>query len=233
MGRSSGPNGPAPGSASSRCWSSSGSLMPTSEPNRPMNMLPFTNAPRLPNIGLISTCGASGTRPVNRSRSDSVGFGIFISMPPRSYPADAPVSRMIGARSCIGHAAPTSASRQAILGAAGDLHGHARPVLPGQLRVPPPLLLVGQQIVRVRLQEQLHEHRVHGVLLGSAGGPLLPGRWMPSQDEAVLLSGALNTGRKYGLQAETPERPGIHRSGSPPLSAGLIGYCRPSASPGD
>ena len=45
-------------------------------------MLPFTNAPRLPNIGLISTSGALGTRPVKRSRSASVGFGIFISIPP-------------------------------------------------------------------------------------------------------------------------------------------------------
>src|SRR5215468_1517965 len=81
--------------------------------------------------------------------------------------------------------------------------------------MPPPLLLVGQEIVRVRLQEQLHEHRVHDVLLGSAGGPLLPGRWTPSQGEAVLLSGARQAGRKYELNAETPERPGIHRSGSP------------------
>src|SRR6266536_2450696 len=55
--------------------------MPTSEPNRPMNMLPFTKAPRLPNIGLTSTPRASGTRLVKRSRSASVGFGIFISIP--------------------------------------------------------------------------------------------------------------------------------------------------------
>src|SRR5215831_7562013 len=80
--------------------------MPTSEPNRPMNMLPLTKAPRLPNIGLISTCGASGTRPVKRSRSASVGFGIFMRPPPgrcggaaapapgrKQSPDDSPVSR--------------------------------------------------------------------------------------------------------------------------------------------
>ena len=47
-----------------------------------MNMLPSTNAPRLPNIGLTSTPGAFGTRAVKRSRSASVGlssssFGSF------------------------------------------------------------------------------------------------------------------------------------------------------------
>ena len=47
MGRSSGPNGPAPSSARSRLCSLSGSLTPTSAPKRPMNMLPFTKAPSL------------------------------------------------------------------------------------------------------------------------------------------------------------------------------------------
>src|SRR5262245_35475762 len=51
-----------------------------------MNMLPFTNAPRLPNIGFISTSGAWGTRPVKRSRSASVGFGLFIGLPPAPGP---------------------------------------------------------------------------------------------------------------------------------------------------
>jgi hypothetical protein len=37
---------------------------------------------------------------------------------------------------------------------------------------------------------------------------------MPSQGEAVLLSGARHAGRKYELDAETPESRGIHRSGS-------------------
>ena len=39
-------------------------------------MFPFTNAPRLPNIGLTSTRGSSGTPERNRSLSASVGFGI-------------------------------------------------------------------------------------------------------------------------------------------------------------
>src|SRR5262245_59079232 len=78
MGRSSGPKGPEPGSASSRAReSSSGSLTPICWPNRPMNMLPFTKAPRLPNIGLASTPTASGTSSVNRARSASEGLGIF------------------------------------------------------------------------------------------------------------------------------------------------------------
>jgi hypothetical protein len=47
--------------------------------NSPMNMLPFTNAPRLPNIGLTSTRSSSGTSFSNRARSASLGFGIFIS----------------------------------------------------------------------------------------------------------------------------------------------------------
>src|SRR6185437_4431286 len=87
MGRSAGPNGPAPGTASSSSRSSSGSLTPMSGPNRPMNMLPCTNAPRFPNIGLTSTSGASGTRPLKRSRSASVGLGICIgSHLPRRFP---------------------------------------------------------------------------------------------------------------------------------------------------
>src|SRR5262245_568792 len=45
-----------------------------------MNMLPFTNAPRFPNIGFVSTSGVSGTRARNRSRSASVGLGIFMRL---------------------------------------------------------------------------------------------------------------------------------------------------------
>src|SRR4029453_14501594 len=78
MGRSSGPKGPEPGSASRRARdSSSGSLTPICSPNRPMNMWPFTKAPRLPNMGLASTPTSSGTSSVNRARSASEGFGIF------------------------------------------------------------------------------------------------------------------------------------------------------------
>src|ERR1700690_1088057 len=43
-----------------------------------MNMLPFTNAPRFPNIGLTSTRGSAGTSAWKRSLSESVGFGICI-----------------------------------------------------------------------------------------------------------------------------------------------------------
>src|SRR6202042_3061344 len=49
---------------------------PTSDPNRPANMLPCTNAPRLPNIGLISTSGPAGTSAVKYSLSSCDGLGI-------------------------------------------------------------------------------------------------------------------------------------------------------------
>src|SRR6476620_11572236 len=48
------------------------------EPNNPANMLPFTNAPRLPNIGLITTAGSAGIIDRNPALSCSVGFGICI-----------------------------------------------------------------------------------------------------------------------------------------------------------
>src|SRR5918995_6387018 len=82
MGRSLGPKGPAPSSASRASRSASGSLTPTSAPNRPMNILPFTYAPRLPNIGLTSTRGSSGTSERNTSFSASVGLGISTITPP-------------------------------------------------------------------------------------------------------------------------------------------------------
>ena len=49
-----------------------------SGPNSPANMLPCTNAPRLPNIGLTSTSGSSGIRPRKNCLSSSVGLGISI-----------------------------------------------------------------------------------------------------------------------------------------------------------
>src|ERR671910_851564 len=79
MGRSAGPNGPAPGCASNSACPSGGSLRPTSLPNNPMNMLPFTKAPRLPNMGFTATPGASGTSASKRARSSSVGLGIFMA----------------------------------------------------------------------------------------------------------------------------------------------------------
>ena len=78
IGRPAGPNGPAPGVASSSARSVSPSFTPTSLPNSPMNMFPFTNAPSWPNIGFTSTPAPSGTRARNRSRVSSVGLGIVI-----------------------------------------------------------------------------------------------------------------------------------------------------------
>jgi len=50
------------------------------EPNSPMNMLPFTNAPRLPNIGLTVTSARSGTKSWKTALSSSVGLGIFTAV---------------------------------------------------------------------------------------------------------------------------------------------------------
>src|SRR5579859_2106404 len=81
MGRSAGPNGPDPSmpSSSARPWSSS--RTPTAGPNSPANMFPCTNAPRLPNIGLISTAGSSGSTDRKKSLSASLGFGISMVAP--------------------------------------------------------------------------------------------------------------------------------------------------------
>src|SRR5215207_6710783 len=81
MGRSAGLKGPAPGSASSSDCPSGGNLRPTSLPNSPMNMLPFTKAPRLPNMGFTATPGPSGTSEVKRARSCSVALGICTASP--------------------------------------------------------------------------------------------------------------------------------------------------------
>jgi hypothetical protein len=50
-----------------------------SAPKSPMNMLPFTKAPRLPNMGLTSTRGSAGTSDRKRSLSVSVGLGICMA----------------------------------------------------------------------------------------------------------------------------------------------------------
>ena len=56
----------------------------------PQNMLPFTNAPTLPNIGFTSTPGASGTRARKRALSSSLCLGICMrsSCPPASSPGN-------------------------------------------------------------------------------------------------------------------------------------------------
>src|SRR5215472_6980875 len=81
MGRSAGPNGPDPSIASSSARAASSSLTPTAGPNNPANMFPCTNAPRLPNIGLTSTDGSSGSTDLKNALSVSLGFGISIVAP--------------------------------------------------------------------------------------------------------------------------------------------------------
>src|SRR5690349_16644125 len=51
----------------------------------------------------------------------------------------------------------------------GDPGGLAYPDPPGPARGPPPVLL-GQRVVRAVLEEQLHEHRMHGILLRRGHG---------------------------------------------------------------
>src|SRR5580704_14264198 len=62
--------------ASSSRASGSASRTPTADPNSPANMLPCTNAPRLPNIGLISTSGSSAISDRKNCLSSSLGLGI-------------------------------------------------------------------------------------------------------------------------------------------------------------
>ena len=76
IGRSAGPNGPDPSMAASSPASASPSRTPTADPNSPANMLPCTKAPRLPNIGLISTSGSSGSSDRKNRLSSSLGLGI-------------------------------------------------------------------------------------------------------------------------------------------------------------
>src|SRR5690348_1593251 len=76
IGRSAGPKGPVPSMPSSSARPASSSRTPTAGPNSPANMLPCTNAPRLPNIGLTSTAGSSGTTDLKYSLSASLGLGI-------------------------------------------------------------------------------------------------------------------------------------------------------------
>src|SRR5581483_12368278 len=47
-------------------------------PKRPVNMLPFTNAARFPNIGRSVIAGSAGTIALNFSFAASLGLGIFM-----------------------------------------------------------------------------------------------------------------------------------------------------------
>src|SRR5258708_5603076 len=93
MGRSAGPNGPVPSIEAISPRPASSSRTPTSGPNRPANMFPFTNAPRLPNIGLTSTAGSSGIRDRKNSLSPSLGLGTSMACPVFG-PAWSPVVRI-------------------------------------------------------------------------------------------------------------------------------------------
>src|SRR5690242_12108662 len=64
---------------------------------------------------------------------------------------------------------PRSPDGPAIMVASGVGDSPARPDPPGPVRGPAPVLVLGQHVVSVVLQEQLHEHRVHLILLTSAG----------------------------------------------------------------
>src|SRR5260370_5708526 len=57
-------------------WSS-GNRTKRSSPNRPANMLPFTNADRLPNIGRRVAAGWSGTSLVTATLACSLGLAIM------------------------------------------------------------------------------------------------------------------------------------------------------------
>src|SRR4249919_449538 len=83
IGRSAGPKGPEPPMAASSLRPASSSRTPTSAPNSPANMFPFTNAPRLPNIGLTSTAGPPGMSDLKNCLSSSLGLGISMCAFPR------------------------------------------------------------------------------------------------------------------------------------------------------
>src|SRR6266571_1580309 len=72
---------PVPFSCSSSARSWSESRTDTCEPNSERNMLPFTNAARLPNIGRTLTRGSSGTRDSKYALDASSGFGSFMLTP--------------------------------------------------------------------------------------------------------------------------------------------------------
>src|SRR5215475_10504065 len=98
-----------------------------------------------------------------------------------------------------------SSSRQATTVAGGDLEGDPRPVAPGPARGAPPVLFIAVRIVRVGLQEQPHEHRVHDVLLISPGRP--PSAWVLAGPASLRPS---RTGRGQSGCGDTrsmPRRP--------------------------
>ena len=87
---------------------------------------------------------------------------------------------------------PWSTSRLEIPIMTGGLHGYGRPIAPGPARAAPLGLLLGQQVIGVGLDEQLHEHRVH-----DAPSPL------PRQAAVLVACRALH-------RSEDRARPLIH-----------------------
>src|SRR6266705_1827521 len=63
----------------------------------------------------------------------------------------------------------SSPSRPEIPITGGRPHDDGRPVAPGLARAAAPVLLLGQQIIGVGLDEQLHERRMHDALPVAGG----------------------------------------------------------------
>src|SRR5262249_27014800 len=128
IGRSAGPNGPDPSMPSSSARAASSSRTPTAGPNNPANMFPRTNAPRLPNIGLTSTDGSSGSPDWKKSCDASLGFGISMVAPLQPGPG----SGWAGADWKTLNAAPCGSAATAIL-PIGVSNGPARTEPPSSL----------------------------------------------------------------------------------------------------
>src|SRR5437660_12917383 len=165
MGRSCGPKGPPP-ALRSFCRSASTSFTPTSAPNRPMNMLPFTKAPRLPNMGLTSTRVSAGTRDWKRALSASLGLGIFMRLGPRAQSRHTLPRQVADGRLAAGHGHDQRRDRSLHLGAIA-----ARPVDVGS---PQPQagdsVLGADDEVRALVEVGDPHHRVLGVVVGDAEG---------------------------------------------------------------
>ena len=90
----------------------------------------------------------------------------------RLAPGDQAASGNRWATTPAGHRSP---SRPVLPVTGGGPDGHGRSGSPGPPRAAPPVLL-GQQVIGVGLDEQLHEHRVHNVPPGPAAASACAGR---------------------------------------------------------
>ena len=153
-----------------------------------------------------------------------VPWGAEVLIPNQRTPGSRGLAMTAPGRSdCRGGRLEASPSRQAITVADGDLDGHPGPVAPGSARGAPHVHFIALRIVRVSLQEQPHEHRVHDLLLISLGRP--PSAWVPPGPASLIPS---RTGRgQYGpgdtrsmpkqpvgpvLIGSVPRRPGSPRA---------------------